>query len=689
MKKALSFLFMLLLCWQAGAVRRPVKVACVGNSITFGMTLPSPERDSYPAQLQRLLGDGYEVGRFGHSGSTLLYHGHNPYVRTAEFKQAMDFAGDVVVIHLGVNDTDPRDWPNYRDEFVTDYLALIDSFRVANPKCQIMIARLSPLSSRHHRFESGTRDWREEVQQAIVTVAVQSGAKLIDFHTPLYSHPNLIPDAIHPNIEGSGLLAKAVYGAVTGDYGGLRLPMPYSDNMVLQRGRNIPLHGTANAGDKVQVSVGKHRAAAVADYLGKWAVSLPELPAGGPYEMTVKTKDRTIVLHNILVGEVWLCSGQSNMEFMLKQCQTGVRDIPGSTVPGLRLLDMKARWRTDAVEWDAAALDSVNHLHYLRQGPWTECTPEAAQDFSAVAYYFGRMLQDSLKVPVGLICNAVGGSPAEAWIDRRTLEFEFPSILRNWLQNDFIQGWVRGRAAQNIKQATDKLQRHPYEPCYMYESGIMPLDSFPIKGVIWYQGESNAHNKDAHSKLFPLLVGSWRNYWSNPCMPFYFVQLSSLNRPSWPWFRDSQRRLLQRVPNSGMAVTSDVGNETDVHPRRKLEVGERLARLALHDTYGMKRVVPSGPLFREVSFTQGAAYVTFDFAEGLKTADGQAIRTFEVAETEGLFHPAEAEILPDGRVRVSSPEVKHPRLVRYGWQPYTMANLVNGAGLPASTFRSE
>lgn len=160
------------------------------------------------------------------------------------------------------------------------------------------------------------------------------------------------------------------------------------------------------------------------------------------------------------------------------------------------------------------------------------------------------MLQDSLNVPVGLICNAVGGSPTEAWIDRSTLEYQFPSILKNWTQNDFIQEWVRGRALTNMQKRTDNLQRHPYEPCYLYEAGIRTLEQYPIKGVIWYQGESNAHNMDAHKKLFRLLVESWRRNWQSPELPFYFVQLSSLNRPSWPWFRDSQRQLMLQIPHT-------------------------------------------------------------------------------------------------------------------------------------------
>ena len=221
----------------------------------------------------------------------------------------------------------------------------------------------------------------------------------------------------------------------------------------------------------------------------------------------------------------------------------------------------------------------------------------------------------------------------------------------------------------------------------MFESGIVPLDRYPIKGVIWYQGESNAHNYEAHEKLFRLLVGSWRENWNDPDLPFYYVQLSSIDRPSWPWFRDSQRRLMDAIPHTGMAVSSDYGDSLDVHPKNKRPIGERLAHWALNRTYDKRQVVPSGPLFRSVDFRQEAAYVSFDYADGLHTADGKPIREFEIAETEGLYYPAKAEVVGN-QVRVYSDRVKHPCYVRYAWRPFTRANLVNSQSLPASTFRS-
>lgn len=686
--KRLLLLSLSLIMTMALFAQKQIKVACIGNSITYGSGLADPKTQSYPSQLQQLLGESYEVGNFGKPGATLLNKGHRPYMEQSEYKDALAFAGDIVVIHLGINDTDPRNWPHYRDYFVKDYLALIDSFRMVNSKCRVIIARLTPIADRHPRFESGTRDWHGEIQQAIETVADYAGVQLIDFHEPLYPYPFLLPDAVHPTKEGAGILAKTVCSAITGNFGGLQLSELYSDNMVLQRDAPLTIQGKANAGDKIVVKLAGQQATAKAADNGRWAVTLRPLKAGGPYTLTVAGQKQKLVYTDVLIGEVWLCSGQSNMEFMVKQTVTAKSILQQADNNLIRLFDKKARWRTNAVEWGSSVLDSLNHLQYYADTQWSVVSSGSVSSFSAVAYYFGKMLQDSLQVPVGLICNAIGGSPTEAWIDRATLESQFPGILRNWTQNDFIQDWVRGRAALNVKKSTDKQQRHPYEPCYLYEAGIRSFDQFPIKGVIWYQGESNAQNRETHEKLFTLLVQSWRKNWKNETLPFYYVQLSSLDRPSWTWFRDSQRRLMKQIPHTGMVVSSDCGDSLDVHPINKKPIGERLARWALNQTYGQTNVVPSGPLFRSMELRDGAAYLSFDYAENMGSADRQPLRTFEVAETEGVYYPATAEVIGN-QIKVYNKKVKQPHYVRYGWQPFTRANLVNGSGLPASTFRTD
>lgn len=700
MKKTL-LLLCLLLCTTAYGQQK-IKVACVGNSVTYGAGIENREVNSYPAQLQHMLGDGYEVRNFGKNGATLLNKGHRPYRDQEEYTAALGFAADRVIIHLGLNDTDPRNWPNYRDYFVSDYLSLIESFRKANPDCKIWICRMSPIAHRHPRFKSGTRDWYWQEQATIEEIACLANTGLIDLQAALYNRPDLLPDALHPTAEGAGILAKTIYRELTGNYGGLQMPITYTDNMVLQREKPLQISGIANAGQKVTVAIAGQEKEATTAANGKWSVTLDPLQAGGPYQLTIEASSpsdkknrkkvpatQKLIYKDVLVGEVWLCSGQSNMAFRVDELVDSQRKELleyAKKQPEIRLFNMEPHWFTNAVEWDEAVMDSLNRLQYYHDTQWSTCNEQTADKFSAVAFAFGRMLSDSLQVPVGLILNAIGGSGTEAWIDRKTLEFDFTDILYNWTKNDFIQDWVRGRAMLNTKKSTNKLQRHPYEPCYLYETGIEPLQQYPVKGVIWYQGESNAQNIETHERLFPLLVNSWRENWQEE-LPFYYVQLSSIDRPSWTWFRNSQRKMQETIPNCGMAVSSDRGDSLNVHPRYKREIGERLARWALNKTYD-RAIIPSGPLFRSIECKNAAIYISFDYAEGLHTSDGQPLRTFEIAEHDGLFVPAQAEII-DGKVKVWSEKVANPALVRYGWQPFTRANLVNGEELPASTFRTE
>ncbi|MBR1927676.1 MAG: sialate O-acetylesterase [Bacteroidales bacterium] len=709
------FLFVVVLCLATRAFASPekkVKVACIGDSITYGAAIEDRERFAYPAQLQEMLGDGYIVGNFGHNGATLLRKGHNPYDKLEVFGKALEFRADVYVIHLGINDTDPRDWPNYRDDFIGDYLDLIVSFREANPEARIIIALLTPLADRHFRFMSGTKKWHEDIQEAIKVVARTSGAELIDFHSPLYPYPWHLPDAIHPDEVGYGMLAKVVYSAVTGDYGGLSLPSLYSDNMVIQRRKPFIVSGKADTGDKVSVRLGKQTLKAVAGTDGTWSVEFPPMEAATGLKLSVSTKSATLEYSDVAVGEVWLCSGQSNMRFRLSDAEGGSEAAAASEDPDLRFFDQDCYWATNDVTWGGSAVDSVKNLIYLRPGRWEKAAPETSSRMSAVGYWFAKVLRDSLKVPVGIIHDAVGGTPAESWIDRNTLETRFPVILRDWIHNDFIQGWARDRAAKNLGyKRGDRFPRHPYEPCYMFESAILPLGHPALAGVVWYQGESNAHNFEAHELLFPLLVDSWREWFRSPGFPFYYVQLSSLNRPSWPWFRDSQRRLLESRPGLGMAVSSDLGDPSDVHYKDKRPVGERLARLALAKDYGFD-LIPSGPLFRSAAAKASAAslslrdpsringrrpeplprpsaaqevVVTFEYGSGLKASDGSEVVGFELAGEDRLFHKATCRLEGD-RAVLSAPEVKSPVYVRYAWEPFTRANLVNSAGLPASTF---
>ena len=345
-----------------GAPVRKIKVACIGDSITYGAAIEDRVNYSYPSQLQVLLGENYEVGNFGKNGATLIKRSFRPYFDQEEYRKAMDFAGDICVIHLGVNDTDPRSWPNYRDDFVGDYLALIDSCKQANPDARIIIALLSPLADRHHRFMSGTKQWHEDIQEAIKVVAETAGCELIDFHTPLYPFPWHIPDAIHPDEVGYGILAKTVYSQITGDYGGLTVSPLFSDNMILQRRRPILIEGMANAGDKVTVKLGRKTLKTVTGLDGKWSVEFPSMEAATELGLTISTKDQSFEYSNVAISEVWLCSGQSTMRYALGSATGGKEAAAASTDPDLRLYDQWPYWESYDVEWPQSAIDSVKNL---------------------------------------------------------------------------------------------------------------------------------------------------------------------------------------------------------------------------------------------------------------------------------------------------------------------------------------
>ena len=685
--KRLLILPLLLLPFIAIGQKR-IKVACIGNSVTYGYTHKNPATTSYPTRLQEMLGNDYEVRNFGHSGATLLSKGHRPYINLPEYKAALEFAPDIAVIHLGLNDTDPRNWPNYRDEFYSDYTAIIDTLRSINPKVEIYVCKMSPIFHWHHRFKSGTRDWYWQIQELIPTIAAYDQAEVIDLSRHLYSRPDLMPDALHPNEEGATILAKQVYSAITNDFGGLSLPAIYSDNMVIQRDKPFIVKGTANAGDEVTAQLGKQKRRTTATDDGTWEVAFSPLQADGKnYTLTIKCGKQMIEYDNIVVGEVWLCSGQSNMAFMVKESSHKQQSLANINGKEIRLYDMKPRVFTDNIEWDSIDLAAINAHDYYRPTSWQLQNEDNVTDFSAVAYHFGAMLADSLGVPIGIICNAVGGAPAEAFIDRRTLEFHprLVDILYNWRGNDMIQEWCRSRASKNIAKSSNKLQRHPYEPCYLHETGIAPIANYPIKGVIWYQGESNAHNVELHEVIFPTLVDSWRKTWKNPKMPFYFVQLSSINRPSWPHFRDSQRRLAAVIPNCDFAVSSDKGHISDVHPKEKAPIGERLARLALKGTYGMQHVKAHGPSASKATVKNSKVMIEFSNAEHLATSDGKELRGIEVSGAVGAFSAVNSKdiTIEGNRIVIKAKDV---RRIRYGWKPFTDANLVNEEGLPASTF---
>lgn len=667
---------------------KKIKVACIGNSVTAGYLLKNPAAESYPAVLQGLLGNTYEVGNFGLSGATLLKKGHRPYNKTREFTKALDFNADIAIVHLGLNDTDPRNWPEYRDEFQQDYAWLLDTLKKNNPKIKLYVCRLTPIFSEHPRFKSGTREWYWQIQKEILLIAKDNQASVIDLNSPLNNRPDLFADNLHPDQEGAAIIARTIYENLSGHYGGLKLPLLFTDHMVLQRDQAIPIYGTADVDEPVTVVFNGIRKMALSGKDGKWKVVFPAMAKGGPYQMSISDKKKKIILRDLLLGDVWLCSGQSNMYFKLQQSATGAAELKQFPAqPKLRLLKFNPVAETDGVSWDSTTLAKLNHLDYF-SGNWEPATSATAAGFSAIGYYFGQQLVQEEGVPIGLIQMAVGGSTLESWIDRYTIEHDpqLVDVLSNWRKSDFVQEWVRGRADLNLKNSLNPRQRHPYEPAYNYEAGIAQLIGSPIKGVIWYQGESNTQNPELYAHSFPLLIKSWQEKWGMD-FPFYYVQLSGINRPSWPYFRAMQTQVQHQVSKTYMAVSSDLGDSLDVHPIRKKEIGQRLALQALQHSYG-KKVVADGPIPGKAVLKDHTIEISFVAGSPLAVKDAQPLQGFDVVLEKGIILPISAKLM-NNKVELQLPKEIKPekvRIVRYSYAPFSRANLINQHGLPASTF---
>ncbi|MGV3762290.1 GDSL-type esterase/lipase family protein [Parapedobacter sp.] len=673
------------LATQAVALGKPIKVACIGNSVTAGWGLQDTATSAYPAQLQSLLGGGYSVANFGHSGATLLRHGHNPYERTAAFSRAVAFAPDIAIIHLGLNDTDPRNWPNYRDDFVADYGWLVDTLRTVNPAMHVFICRLTPIFSGHPRFKSSTREWYWQIQARLPEIAEHYQVGLIDLHTPLYHRPDLFDDNLHPDATGASIIARTVYAKLTGDFGGLQLPPIFANHMVIQRNKPIRIYGTADAAETVEVEFAGHVQVVQTDTDGQWAVIFDPMEAGGPHRLTIRDAHQSIALHDILIGDVWLCSGQSNMAFPLRAATGGDSLAAITSAHGqLRLARFQPLKETNNEAWDAGTLQQVNELNYF-SGDWTVASPTTARDFSAVAYAFGTRVLHETNVPIGLIQVAVGGSGIESWVDRYTLEHDplLIDMLNGWRTSDFLMPWCRERAAVNLAHATRPKQRHPYEPAYNFEAGIAHLAGMSISGVLWYQGESNAQNSELYPSLFAALVESWRRRWGDS-LPFYYVQLSSIDRSSWPRFRNMQRQLQHAIPNVWMAVSSDLGDSLDVHPRHKLPIGKRLADLALSHTY--HRDIPAATAeVSDIKWQNGELVLIFSNTDSLTTRGGKPLVGFEYVTKLGVAITIQGRI-SGNKVFLPLPQGVAIHAVRYAWQPFTRANLESAYGVPVSTF---
>ena len=474
------------------------------------------------------------------------------------------------------------------------------------------------------------------------------------------------------------------------------LPLVFANHMVLQRDQPIPIWGKAEPGEKITISLGKDQISTVADPEGRWSVRLPARPGSQrPVDLAIRGLN-TITVSDVLVGDVWLCSGQSNMHWPLRLATGGEAEISQAADPGLRLLNLVGKPQTQGRQFDGAELDCCRSGKYLTGG-WAACSPESARDFSAVGYFFGRAMREDLRVPIGLIHNAVGGTPTEAWIDREALAADpvLKGLLNaNWLENPSIHPFCRSRAITNMPGLKEELGRgtrryhHPYEPGFMHAAGIAPLAPFALRGVLWYQGESNTHSAQLHDRLFPLLVKGWRDLWGQGDFPFLFVQLPNLNSAEdWPAFRQSQLKA-SRLGRTGMAVTIDIGDPNDVHPRDKREVGRRLSLLARTIAHGAA-IESSGPVFQSSKRMGGELHLSFTHSgDRLGVKGDPKLSGFEVRGTGGDFIPVPARV-HQREVVLTLPGQTVPKAIRWAHTPNPPSHLVNPEGLPASPFEVE
>jgi sialate O-acetylesterase len=496
--------------------------------------------------------------------------------------------------------------------------------------------------------------------------------------------------------RGLRALALALLTAA-GAYAEVVLPALLGDHMVLQRRQPVHIWGRAAGGEAVSVTFLGETRTATADDLGFWSVYLPSAEAGGPFELAVKGTN-TITLRDVMVGDVWVDSGQSNMEWPLRNAMNGEAEVAAASHPNIRFFKVN-RKSSPFPATDAVAL------------PWQSCTPQNAGRYSAIAYFFARELQPRLNVPIGIIDSYWGGTFVEAWMSLRALASsgDFMPAFGMWgrtIENyDALQA-RRERRINTWKESVAKAKAEgrtppelPWEqnqdnadmPAGLYNAMIAPLTPFPIAGVIWYQGESNASPERAptYAAMFGTMIRDWRRAWGIGDFPFLFVQLANYRSGAnsrWPDLREAQLQTLS-LANTGMAVTIDIGEPGNIHPRNKQEVGRRLALAARAIAYGEK-LEYSGPLFRTAAPEPGGLRVWFDHTGGgLEAKDGGPLKGFMVAGADRRFVAAEARI--DGStVVVSSATVAQPLHVRYAWSDAPDCNLFNQEGLPASPFRS-
>jgi len=453
-------------------------------------------------------------------------------------------------------------------------------------------------------------------------------------------------------------------------YAKIKLPEIVSSNMVLQRNTKITLWGWAHANEEITIKMSwiAEPVKLNADGDGNWRIEVNTTNSKDTQNINLKSKQSNITLDNILFGEVWLCSGQSNMErpvHIYQKEPVYATILAEADNPNLRLFQINK----------SGSKTLLNELKNYKG--WEEASSKNIVSFSAVAYFFGKKLQETLDVPVGLIQSSYGASTIQSWINEETLskyeEISIDEALFNKTPNKV--------------------------PTVLFNAMINPIIPFAIKGTIWYQGEANRQEPEHYKKLLPAMVESWRSLWGAGEFPFYFVQIAPFtygknNTPfgdvkNTAFMREAMGECASLIPNSGMAVTLDVGNETNIHPIQKMEVADRLSRWALHKTYEFKDIDCFSPTFDTLNEFEGGLMLNFKGAENGLSSKEKSLSGFEIAGADKVFYPAKAEIKEGHKVYVKSEKVTKPVAVRYGWRNWTKGTLYDGSGLPASSFRTD
>lgn len=478
----------------------------------------------------------------------------------------------------------------------------------------------------------------------------------------------------------------------------LRLPAIFSDNMVLQQDTEVNIWGWGAVGDRVIItpSWAKEEISTLVGSDGKWKTVLrTPKTTNKTVQLNIQSAGQTIMIDNVLLGEVWFCSGQSNMDFPIAKStgwRTGIVDkeaeLQDADYPQIRFFHVQQ------------ALSPFKELDDCA-GEWKIVSPDNIKDFSAVAFFFGRAVFQGIGQPIGLIQSTWGGTPAESWTKMSYMKDNtlYKTLLEE-RQRAFDRypsdsaAYVTANKEYELSKEQDSTLSAPKKPSHpsnnntlatLWNAMVNPVVPFTMKGVIWYQGESNNIRAADYTHVLSNLIRSWRKEWQQGEFPFYFVQIAPHYKQD-PEIREAQLETWRSIRNTGMVVITDAGDSTDIHPRNKRIPGERLAYWALADTYG-KDITFSGPLFRSVDFAGESALVSFDYAGSGLQAKGGVLKGFEIAARDGVFYPADAQI-NGSKVVLSAHSVREPRYVRYGWGKFFNVNLYNKEGLPASPFRS-